>query len=105
MRRNLATLACILSLSTLIASCESSPRDIETPEGAVSGAVNGPFVILGVMDKATSTLNRPNGSQSFVETIKIDVPLGTQVIVPSMRGWDLAYGSSNPANLSATPKP
>jgi len=95
----------VLGSALLLAACATAPRDIETPTGQVPGMVSGPFVVLGVADRATSTLNRANALSDFVETVHVDAPLGTQVIVPVLRGWTLGYGSTDPADHSPQPAP
>jgi hypothetical protein len=105
MRLELPGRAAIAGALVLIAACSTSPREIQTPNGAVAGQVNGPFVVLGVASRATSTLSRPNGN-TFVQTVRLlDVPAGTEVIVPTITGWDLGYGSTTPADLSGQTTP
>lgn len=89
----------------LLSACETSPRDFETPTGPVSGDIAGPLVILGVASRATSTLNRPNADQPFEEEVKVNVPVGTEAIIPTVRGWTLGYGSLDPADQSPQPDP
>jgi hypothetical protein len=103
MNGKLLPLSLVLALG--VSACATSPRQIETPTGPVLGTVTGPFVVLGVADKATGTLNRPNGANDFIETVHVDAPLGTTVIVPVLRGWELGYGSTSPANLTQQPLP
>jgi hypothetical protein len=105
MRLELPRGTAILGALIFIAGCSTSGRDIQTPTGAVSGQVNGPFVVLGVASRATSTLSRPNG-ETFLQTVRLlDVPAGTEVIVPTVTGWDLGYGSTAPADLSGQTTP
>jgi hypothetical protein len=94
-----------LASMLLLAACTTSPRDIETPTGPVPGMITGRFVILGVADRATAAPNQPNGAAHFVETVDIDVPVGTEVILPALRGFDIGYGSTDPADLSPMPLP
>lgn len=93
-----------LFASLALFACATSPRDIETPTGPIPGMVSGPLIVLGVADRATSTLSRPN-AQTFIETVDIEVPLGTRVIIPVVRGFDLGFGSTNPQDLSPMPLP
>lgn len=100
-KRSALSLIFALSLS----ACVTSPREVETPTGPVLGTVTGPFVILGVADKATGTMNRPDGRTTFIETVRVDAPVGTEVIVPVLRGWELGYGSTTPADITQQPLP
>ena len=103
MTGNLKLFTSALALSMSLSACVTSPRDIETPTGRAAGMVSGPFVVLAVADKATSTLNRANALSPFIETVRVDAPAGTEVIVPVLRGWELGYGSTDPADLSPMP--
>ena len=87
-----------------VAAC-ASDRDIQTPVGPVSGQVAGQFIVLGVAFKATSTGNRPNAGTVFRETVDLDVPAGTEVIVPALTGWDIGFGSTDPEDLSPQAAP
>jgi hypothetical protein len=77
-------------------SCSSGPREIETPQGPRSADQNGPFIILGVISRNTSTLSQPDAKQEFKETITVNVPPGTQIIIPAVRGWFAGYGKTIP---------
>jgi len=105
MRVTLLHKAAAAAALALLAGCSTSPREIQTPTGAIRGQVNGPFVVLGVASRATSSLNRPNGMTAFIQTVRIDVPAGTEVVVPALIGWDLGYGSTLPADLSGQVTP
>jgi len=84
----------------LAAGCATADRDIRTPAGPIAGQISGNFVILGIANQATSTRSRPGGTGEFLETIAVDVPAETVMIVPALRGWDLGYGSTDPEDLS-----
>lgn len=81
-------------------SCSTGDRQIETPQGTRSADQTGPWEILGVISRNTSSLSQPNGRDGFSEDIKINVPPGTQIIIPALRGYLFGYGSTDPADLS-----
>ena len=84
-------------------SCGTGDRQIETPQGTRTADQVGPWEILGVISKATSTLKQSNAHTAFTEDIKINVPPGTQIIIPAMRGYSFGYGSTTPDDLSTDP--
>jgi hypothetical protein len=87
------------------AACATGPRPIMTPQGERAADQNGPFVILGVISRATSTLHRSNADTPFEETVTLNVPVGTQLIIPALRGYGIGYGSTTPEDLSPDPGP
>jgi hypothetical protein len=88
-------------LAVLLASCTTVPREIETPTGPVAtGDVNGPFEVLGVSNRVTTTGNLPTAPTIFEEAADFDVPYGTEVVVPSLTGWRLAYGRFDPEDMN-----
>lgn len=95
----------LLGIIALMVGCSTGSRDIETPEGARGGDQTGPFIVLGVLSRGTSTLHQSNAHNAFSETIKVNVPVGTALIVPAVRGWTMGYGSTTPEDLSGTPGP
>lgn len=92
-------------VAVVVASCATGPREIVTPEGARSADQTGPFVILGVVSRNTSTLRQSNANPPFEETVTVNVPPGTQMIIPAVRGWATGYGSTTPEDLSMPPDP
>ena len=89
------------ALALLVSGCATAPREFETPQGPRSGDQLSAFEILGVLSRNTSTLHRPNGQQFFQETVTVNVPPGTDIIVPAMRGYAIGYGRTAPDDLSA----
>jgi hypothetical protein len=85
---------------SLTIGCNTGGRDVETPEGSRSPDQNGPFIILGVISRNTSTLSRHNAYDLFQETVKLNVPVGTEIIIPTLRGVMNGYGSTTPEDLS-----
>ena len=75
----------------LLSSCATVPRNIETTTGGISGDYFSPLQILGISSKRTVTLNRPNFNE-FEEHYTIEVPVGTEFIIPVMRSFNLAFG-------------
>ena len=69
---------------------------IETPVGPSEGQIFAPLQVLGVVARQTSTKNQSDSWRSHFETITIDVPVGTQVIVPCVTKWWLTYGKLTP---------
>lgn len=94
--RELMTLVTLLLMAT---GCATTEFEFETPFGPRSADQIGPFEVLGVISRNTSTLNRSNAHNLFEEDVNINVPPGTELIVPAMRGWVMGFGSTNPANL------
>ena len=86
--------------AVLLSGCETRPREFETPIGPVEGDLFEQLQILGVSYKITATLNQRRG-RTVVETIDIEVPVGTQVIIPVLRSWRLAYGEIDPDTFEA----
>ncbi|HEX9945487.1 MAG TPA: hypothetical protein VGG03_26030 [Thermoanaerobaculia bacterium] len=89
-----------LIMISVLSACASAPRDFETPTGPRPGNQPGPWIVLGVISLNTSTLNRSDARQNFQETLTVNVPPGTELIVPAMRGWVAGFGSTNPEDLS-----
>lgn len=87
-------------LVALLAGCAATvPQTIATVEGpAVNGIVDRPLQILGVINLATQTGNVANGKDSHFVDATVEIPVGTALIVPALRGWTLAYGSAQPSS-------
>jgi len=94
----------VCALVTL-AACSTSDREIQTPSGGRQGEGTGPLIVLGVVSKATSTKSVPNAQNAFEEIFTVNVPPGTEIIVPALSGWTLGYGSTTPEDLSPQTAP
>jgi hypothetical protein len=82
--------------------CATAGRDFETPVGPRPGdQLDGPFVVLGLISRNTGTLSRADGRSLFEESVTVNVPPGTELIVPTMRGFLLGFGRTDPEDLSA----
>ena len=81
-------------------SCATAPRDFETPQGPRSGDQLVAFDILGVISRITSTRHRSSAFPAFEENATINVPPGTDIIVPAIRGWMIGYGATDPDDLT-----
>lgn len=100
LQKALARCVVLLVALTLIPACATHPRKVETPEGPGPGDQTGPFVILGVLSRSTSTLRRADAKETFEDTVTVNVPPGTELIVPAVRTWVAGFGSSDPEDLS-----
>jgi hypothetical protein len=89
-----------LLLLTAGLGCSTAPRDFETPAGRRPGDQLGPWIILGVLSRETSTLNRSNARPPFEERVTVNVPPGTELIIPAIQGWITGFGRIEPADLS-----
>jgi len=103
MSQRLAFLTCVLF--SIAFGCSTGPREIETPQGPRSADQSGPFIVVGVISRSTSTLRRANANSPFEETFTINVPPGTQFVIPAVRGWAAGYGKTVPEDLSPIPDP
>lgn len=83
-------------------SCTSMDRAIESPTGPIQGVKAGPYVVLGVGNKTTS-LHAGDAKSLLEETVDIQAPVGTEVIVPAITEWSLGYGSTDPQDMSGVP--
>jgi hypothetical protein len=97
MRRLLVLLSAIVFLS-----CSTVSRDVVTPFGSRPGDQVGPFVILGILHRSTSTENRPDGHAQFSENVDVNVPPGTELIIPVVRGYQLGYGTIDPPDFTTS---
>lgn len=100
---NLSRTCCALVIAlalVMVEGCATARRDFETPQGSRSGDQFGPWIVLGVLNRSTSSLNQPSAYNVWEEQITVDVPVGTQIIVPVMRGWVLGAGSATPPDTS-----
>ncbi len=90
-----------LVLCGALSGC-SNPVNFQTPTGQQPGDQFGPWIILGVLSRSTSTLSRADGRSTFLETTTVNVPPGTELIVPAVRGITTGFGSTEPADLSVS---
>lgn len=90
----------LTTLLVFVLSCGTAPRDLETPFGSRPSDQFGEFEILGVSSRITTTNNRADAKDKFSEEVRINVPPGTYLIVPSIRGWITCYGEITPDDLS-----
>lgn len=84
-----------------LAGCASTEKPWESPFGPLGGQQFAPMEVIGIASRATATLNRPNAQGTFIEDVTIDVPVGTEFILPAIRGWELAYGELDPDTVDA----
>jgi hypothetical protein len=96
-RHGLFLLTALLALA--FSGCTTVPQDIETPSGPVRGDLFEPMQVLGVARRLTRTGNRPNAATQFNETIDINIPVGTETIVPALEGWMVGFGHAEPENI------
>ena len=94
-----AFLSAVLLATT---SCATMDRPIESPTGPIQGVKTGPYVVLGVGNKTTS-LHAGSAKSLLQETVDIQAPVGTEVIVPAITEWSLGYGTTDPQDLSGVP--
>jgi hypothetical protein len=81
--------------------CTTTPLNINTPRGSIpSGDLFEPLQVLGVSHRYTQSLNRSNGTAGFSQRVTVNVPVGTETIIPSVQGWTLAYGATDPNDLT-----
>jgi hypothetical protein len=95
-----------LGLCIFLLSCSTISKNVETPTGPQPGDQFGNMTILGFSNKGTASLNRSNAKDNgptlgFAEDVTIDVPVGTQFIVPAVTGWRLNYGGIDPNTEAA----
>jgi hypothetical protein len=74
-------------------------RQIETPVGPQVGKIFATFEILGIASFLTQSGNQSNAHKIYEELVNIEVPVGTQVVVPSPNLWSLGYGNTEPEML------
>lgn len=73
-------------------------RDIPTVTGQKPGEVFGAFQILGVSRRLTETGNQVKANNIYSERVILSVPVGTQMIIPSIDKWVLGYGEDTRDN-------
>ncbi len=83
-----------------LAGCGTKDRDIETPIGSRPGDQFGGFEIIGISSKTSATGNLNDAHTQFNEKLTINVPVGTFIIIPAVRGWLTGFGTINPSDLS-----
>jgi hypothetical protein len=65
----------------------------------------GPFIILAVISRSTSTKRRTSAKTHFSVQETVPVMVGTTFIVPALRGWGIGYGETDPWDLSKKEDP
>lgn len=82
-----------------VSGCAGISRRVETPAGP-HFVTNRPFNILGVIRRTATTENQGShsGVVSFDESV--NVPVGTDVILPAVQGWLVGFGHLDPDDLS-----
>jgi hypothetical protein len=91
--------AVIAVIGQLYTTFSSSITDLETPWGGEEGSMIAPMNVLGVINLTTSTGNRDADNGEFIEHLMVEVPVGTDVIVPCIRGWWIGYGRAVQDNI------
>ena len=99
-RLSLRSVVTCFAAASLV-SCGTAPKDFESQRGPISADQLRPFEILGVVNRATVSLNQPNASNGFSEKITSNVPVGTEVIIPAIRGWTLTFGNGEPNTVES----
>lgn len=89
----------LATMLTPLAGCTTATQPIATPTGNVTGIVQGPMVVLGTEARRTSTGKIEDGAE-FRVRLSIDVPVGTQVIVPSITGYSVGFGETEPEDIN-----
>ena len=84
----------------ILSGCGSADRDVQTPVGSRPGDQFGNFDIIGISSKVFVTKNLADSKSQYIEKIKINVPPGTFMIIPAVRGWVNCYGKMTPDDLS-----
>ena len=101
----LSLLAAGVLLIAALGGCAGTRHEtITSIEGPIhSGVLARPLVILGILKLTTNSGNLANANQTQFVRTSVEVPVGTAVIVPSLSGWMLGFGSAqpNPANPEA----
>src|SRR6476469_7817604 len=95
MRISTTLVLCLLTV-LLIAGCATAPKDFETPTGPMPAEQFGSMEIIGIINRSTTSLNESKSNPGFSEEVTVEVPVGTEFIIPSVRGWSLAYGELDP---------
>jgi len=105
LHQSLKQLILLLFVITGLFACDSADRPIETPTGPQMPVFRDMHVI-GIIRRTTITGNQkfnaiPSGEpiRFSSEDYEIEVPVGTQLIVPAIKGWVTAYGKTTPDNI------
>jgi hypothetical protein len=93
--RNVVSTALQLLVILSLLGCSTRSAAIITPAGPVHGTLAGPLTILGIATENTETGNQTSAPTVWTESVTIDVPVGTQAIVPAITGLNLSYGAKN----------
>ena len=94
-------LAICLLIGALSGCAGTTPESIATIEGpAINGVIARPLEIIGVINLSTASGNVPDASGSHFVRASVEVPPGTALIVPAVRGWGLGYGTVQPSSAN-----
>lgn len=81
----------------IAAGCGTVERGIETPFGPTpDGKVFTNLQVIGILNLETGSGNQTDSFTEFTTTALVEVPVGTVLIVPAVRGWSLAFGELEP---------
>lgn len=85
-------------LTMLLGGCAATrPETITTVEGPVTnGVIARRLEVLGLLRLTTTSGNIPEAADSHFVEATVEVPVGTAVILPSLTGWGLGYGTAQP---------
>lgn len=80
----------------------TTSSSIPTAGGNLPGMVDAKLAVTGLIALQTDTGNLPGTTSTHFVNQTISIPLGTAVIMPSLNGWLLSYGSAttNPTNAN-----
>lgn len=72
----------------------SATRDVDLllPSGRRQPSLQGRFVVLAVFQQEALIVAR-RGERAMRQPASVVVPAGTEVLIPSISGWSLAYGT------------
>ena len=84
----------VLAFLTLGCEAQTEPITITTVEGKVpSGQIFQNLKILGIVQLETHTDNRSDAKDGlFVTRSRVQIPVGTQLIIPVVNGWSVGFG-------------
>ena len=66
--------------------------DMQLPSGRRQPSVQGRFVVLAVLQQEALVVAR-RGDSMASQPASVVVPAGTELVIPSISGWDLAFGA------------
>ena len=87
----------------------SSPRvpniSAALEPGRTLEEIRGRKIILGVISRVTSTKRRTSAKTHFSTQETGPILVGTEHIIPSLSGWGIGYGETDPWDLSKKDNP